>query len=319
MAHLSSIHTRVDPLFNDINNNIKANDDTSVRETLLQALRGCIKNGGHKMGEKIRNEILDTLLDQLVSEEESISGSAAGCLGCLCSHLEADQVTDLVQNQMLDSTSDSWAVRKGHSSFLAVALKESCTAVLSDDFESQILSNVAALASLDRVHLAVNGVHAAAYLLHRYASTTPQNAPSQIIAALKKSLEHTSNDVKIECSRSLTWLMQNVDGSTKKENGAHENGDDTPAGYVVPKEYLSSLISSLLTVSREKNTTVRSSAESAIVSLLKLRHTTTYLENVCTSLAQRDVTTLQDLQKNKLTRILSQEVSEEIDTTVIRS
>ena len=28
-----------------------------LRETLLQALRGCIKNGGHKMGEKIRNEV----------------------------------------------------------------------------------------------------------------------------------------------------------------------------------------------------------------------------------------------------------------------
>ena len=31
LSHLSSIHTRIDPLFNDLNNNIKVNEDTSVR------------------------------------------------------------------------------------------------------------------------------------------------------------------------------------------------------------------------------------------------------------------------------------------------
>jgi len=191
--------------------------------------------------------------------------------------------------------------------------------VLSDEFQDEILTNVANLASLDRVQLAVNGVHAAAYLLHYYASTAPDVCPSQIITALKKSLEHPSNDVKIEASRSLTWLMQNIDGNEKKENGANENEDDATTGYVLPMDALSSLASSLIAVSREKNTVVRSSAESAIVCLLKLRHTNTYYETVCTMLPQRDVTTMQDMHKNKLTRILSQEVPEEIDTTVILS
>ena len=49
--------------------------------------------------------------------------------------------------------------------------------------------------------------------------------------------------------------------------------DEVSFGFVLPIDDLSSMITSLLNVSREKNTTVRSSAESAIVSLLRLRHT----------------------------------------------
>ena len=39
-----------------------------------------------------------------------------------------------------------------------------------------------------------------------------------------QSLEHTSNDVKIESCRSLTWLMQNIEDITNKENGVSMNG-----------------------------------------------------------------------------------------------
>ena len=49
----------------------------------------------------LHQQILNTLLEQLMSEEESITGSSAGCLGSLCSHLEADQVAELVRDHMM--------------------------------------------------------------------------------------------------------------------------------------------------------------------------------------------------------------------------
>merc|ERR1719295_2383269 len=63
LSHLIVIHMRPDPLFNELINGIKgASDDTSVKDTYLQALRGCLEPAGDKMSAPIRRQILPQLL-----------------------------------------------------------------------------------------------------------------------------------------------------------------------------------------------------------------------------------------------------------------
>lgn len=57
LAELVKIHTRADPLFMEMLNGIKANDDSGERETMLQALRGLITPAGDKMSDPLRKQV----------------------------------------------------------------------------------------------------------------------------------------------------------------------------------------------------------------------------------------------------------------------
>jgi hypothetical protein len=52
----------VDPLFNELQIGIKNSDESSVRETYLQALRGCLEPAGNKMSPPVRRQLLQHLL-----------------------------------------------------------------------------------------------------------------------------------------------------------------------------------------------------------------------------------------------------------------
>ena len=51
-----------DPLFNELQIGIKNADESSVRETYLQALRGCLEPAGNKMSPPVRRQLLQHLL-----------------------------------------------------------------------------------------------------------------------------------------------------------------------------------------------------------------------------------------------------------------
>ena len=56
LGYLIAIHMRPDPLFNELANGIKtSSDDSSVRDTYLQALRLCLERAGDKMSPLIRS------------------------------------------------------------------------------------------------------------------------------------------------------------------------------------------------------------------------------------------------------------------------
>ena len=54
---------------------------------MLQAVRGCIKGAGAKMGVKIRKEITQTLEGLLSCNEDTTRTTAAACLGTLCAFM----------------------------------------------------------------------------------------------------------------------------------------------------------------------------------------------------------------------------------------
>merc|ERR1719318_1827338 len=100
---LTILHTRVDSLFTELRNGVKNNEDVSIKETILQALRRITLNAGKKMGEAIRKGLLETLLELIVSPE--------------------DGLRELVMNELLDfDQSLDWIVCHGRAVTLSYGL-----------------------------------------------------------------------------------------------------------------------------------------------------------------------------------------------------
>ena len=102
---------RPDPLFNELANGIKGSaDDTSVRDTYLQALRGCLEPAGDKMSAPIRRQILPQLLSLsggatggAGAVEDTTRIVAAGCLGAFLRWLPAEESETVLTDHILAS------------------------------------------------------------------------------------------------------------------------------------------------------------------------------------------------------------------------
>lgn len=101
LSHLIVIHVRTDQLFTELHNGVKNADDSAVRETMLQALRGVITPAGDKMSEPLRKQIHTAMLQMLGYSEDVSRGAAAGCLGAMCRWLSPEQLDTTLNDHML--------------------------------------------------------------------------------------------------------------------------------------------------------------------------------------------------------------------------
>merc|ERR1719391_1288814 len=80
LSHLITIHTRPDPLYNELHSGIKNSEDSAVRDTYIQAMRGCVKRAGDKLSPTIRRTLTSTLPGLLTSCEDVTRSCTAGLL-----------------------------------------------------------------------------------------------------------------------------------------------------------------------------------------------------------------------------------------------
>lgn len=67
LAQLLPIHNKPDPMFQDLLNSLKTNDDVSHRDTLLYTLRCTSATGGHKISEATKKSVLNALWNYIGS------------------------------------------------------------------------------------------------------------------------------------------------------------------------------------------------------------------------------------------------------------
>ena len=254
LAHLIAIHMRPDPLFNELATGIKtASDDSSVRDTYLQALRLCLEPAGDKMSAPIRRQILPQLLTLISHPDDVTRATAGGALGVYMKWLPEEDAESVLVDHLLASD-DDWTVRHGRSTALFVAMKEAPERVYSK-YEVKVVKNAAALLKDDRVPVVLNGMRTCAYLFDFLVSNA-QSLPVDLLAPFCRSVNHNSNDVKQLLAVTSTFLA--------KQNA-------TRSDKVLPGELLKPLLPMLLNGTKEKNSAVKSSCEGALVTILKLR------------------------------------------------
>ncbi|KFB35881.1 AGAP001700-PA-like protein [Anopheles sinensis] len=304
LAELILIHTRPDPLFVELHNGIKNADDASVRETMLQALRGLLTLAGDKMTEPLRKQIYTTLSGMLGHPEDISRAAAAGCFGALARWLAPEQLEDALGSHLLNEDyGDDAQLRHGRTAALMVALKEDPANVLVPKYEPKICKVIIGAIVSDKIAVAQNGVRAAGYLLQygMVADSTTVKLATGVIGPFVKSMNHSSNEVKQLLAKTCIYLARVV-----------------PADRTAP-EYLKLAIPSLVNGTKEKNGYVRSNSEIALVHVLRLRDGEEFYQRCVTLLEPGARDSLNEVVSKVLRKVALQPVGkeEDLDDTIL--
>jgi hypothetical protein len=158
-----------------------------------------------------------------------------------------------------------------------------------------------ALMSADRVPVVENGVRACGYVFE-HCCMTNKPIPGALIVPFCKLMNHSSNDVK--------QLVAVVSTSLAKA------ASDAP----LPTPLIKSLLPMLVNGSKEKNSAVKASSESALVSVLRMRTGSSDTQAFCLSVLEGGAKeALQDVIAKVLNRVASQPEGkeEDIDNSVL--
>jgi len=248
---LTILHTRVDSLFTELRNGVKNNEDVSIKETILQALRRITLNAGKKMGEAIRKGLLETLLELIVSPEDGLRVNAGGALGALCQVLDDTELRELVMNELLDfDQSLDWIVCHGRAVTLSYGLYDAPDRLFGIVSEDEIVNAVIQYSENDRIPICMYGVHSLGHLLLHSASSPLTTTPN-ILSSMAKNLQHSSNDIKTASLSTLKFVVKRCPD-------------------VLPIDSIRSVIGELVSLLRDRNTAVRYLAEVTLAFVLQL-------------------------------------------------
>lgn len=183
---------------------------------------------------------------------------------------------------------------------LGVALKEAPSKLSSTGLESSIADYITGLVDSERIPLCISGYRCMGFLLDYQFTTSDGSVPS-LISALIKGLKNDSNDIKQLVTQVISFLIHNRQGTQSPELVKH-------------------LTAPLVMGAKEKNTSVRSNSEYALVSLLKLREGDTLLNDTMQQLDAGMKDSLSELVTKTLSKLRKQvePPPENIDDTVLK-
>ncbi|KAG1668440.1 eIF-2-alpha kinase activator GCN1 [Nymphon striatum] len=301
VSHLIVIHNRVDQLFIDLHNTIKTTEDSSIKETMLQALRSIIRPGGNNVSPNLRKQIMQTLLSLISHHEDMTRTCAAGCIGALCLWLPRDELDEIVQDNLLeDDSSADWTLRHGRSVVLFVALKEAPEKILTNEWTDSILKVILNHLTSDRIPIVLSGIRSMGYFVKYMLAVGNCNIPQATWTTFIRLMNHSSNEVKQLLAQMSNYLAKISEKS-------------------LPNNLLKLLIPQLVNGTKEKNTVVKANSEYALVSILKLRNGDGMLQAYSSLLDAGARDSLMDVTSKVLKRVASQvePKDEEVDDTLL--
>uniref|UniRef100_A0A8I4A3I9 Stalled ribosome sensor GCN1 n=1 Tax=Callithrix jacchus TaxID=9483 RepID=A0A8I4A3I9_CALJA len=300
LGKLISIHIKVDPLFTELLNGIRAMEDPGVRDTMLQALRFVIQGAGAKVDAVIRKNIVSLLLSMLGHDEDNTRVSSAGCLGELCAFLTEEELSAVLQQCLLaDVSGIDWMVRHGRSLALSVAVNVApgrlCAGRYSSDVQEMILSS----ATADRIPIAVSGVRGMGFLMRYHIKTGGGQLPAKLSSLFVKCLQNPSSDIRLVAEKMIWWA----------------NKDPLPP---LDPQAIKPILKALLDNTKDKNTMVRAYSDQAIVNLLKMRQGEEVFQSLSKILDVASLELLNEVNRRSLKKLASQaDSTEQVDDTIL--
>ncbi|XP_060559163.1 stalled ribosome sensor GCN1-like [Ruditapes philippinarum] len=265
---------------------------------MLQALRFCLMGAGGKMSAGNRKQLTPTLTDMMGCTDDSTRMVASGCVGVLCLSLTDDELTDILSQQLLDTSSSvDWTLRHGRGTALSIAIKEAPDKIWTGRSDN-VRKTVISLTEADRIPLCTSGYRCLGYLL---SYLIKQNEiEKDLISSLMKGLKHDSNDIKQMIGQIVSYIMSKT---------------TEPLDPAVCKM----MVSPLVMGTKEKNTVVRTNSEHALVSLLQLRKSDSYYKTVIAMLDSGMQDSVQEVMTKSLRKIASQPESptDQMDDTIL--
>eukprot|EP00079_Xenopus_tropicalis_P029628 XP_012825198.1 PREDICTED: eIF-2-alpha kinase activator GCN1 [Xenopus tropicalis] len=300
LGKLICIHTKVDPLFTELQNTIRVCEDSGVRETMLQAVRFIIQGGGGKIDGAIRKSYVTLLLGMLGHDEDATRMASAGCLGEMCAYLPDEELSVVLQQHLLaDFTGIDWMVRHGRSMAVAVAINVASRRLCTPQFNSNIESVVFSNATADRIPIAVSGIRGMGFLMKHYIEAENGNLPPKLVTLFMKCLQNPCSDIKLVAEKMIWWA----------------NKDHLPP---LDLQAIKPILKVLLDNTKDKNTSVRAYSDQAIVNLLKMRAGNDLFQNITKILDTASLEMLNESSRRSLKKIAAQaDSTEQIDETIL--
>ncbi|XP_037948421.1 eIF-2-alpha kinase activator GCN1 [Teleopsis dalmanni] len=300
LSELVTIHSRPDPLFNEIHNNIKSNDDSGIRETMLQALRSLITAGGDKMSEPLKKQVNTTLLSMLGHQEDITRNSVGGCIGALLKYLKSEQVDEILKNYVFVDDNEDGPYKHGRTVVLFVALKECPSIIVTQNYTEKITKSISSSVTSDKVSIACNGVRAITYFME-YKLSNNEIPPATVVVTFTRIMNHNSNEVKQLVAKCCSHLAKTL-----------------TVDQIVP-EVMKYIVPMLVNGTKEKNSYVKSNSEFALISILRLRENENTYANVCQVLEPGAKDSLSEVVSKVLRKAAIQPAGkeEELDDTIL--
>jgi len=287
LSHLVGIHTRPDPLFNELHTGIKnQHEDFTVKDTYLQALRGCVRSSGDKLSPTIRRGVTATLLTLLSNSEDSTRLATAGCLGSLLRWLPEEEATPIINDLLVDESGCDWTVKHGKSATVFIVLQESPDVLNTEATKVKLIKVVLSYLASDRDSVACNGLRSAGILIS-LAINKGEVVPVDLLTPYTRSMNHMSSDVK-ELLANLTSMI------VRKQD------------EMLNQDLLKQFVGMLVNGTKEKNPSVKSSSETALVDLMHMRKGPAGQQRVLAILDAGMRESLQDVISKSLVKVATQ-------------
>ncbi|EMP24440.1 Translational activator GCN1 [Chelonia mydas] len=300
LGKLIAIHIKVDPLFTELLNGIRSSGDSSIRDTMLQALRFVTQGAGAKVDATVRKTITTALLGMLGHDEDATRMASAGCLAELCAFLSEEELSTVLQQHLLaDVSGIDWMVRHGQSLALSVAMKVAPSRLCAPKYYNSVQERILSNATADRIPIAVSGIRGMGFLMKYHIETEGGNLPPKLANLFIKCLQNPSSDIKLIAEKMIWWANKNHLPSMDPQT-------------------IKPILKALLDNTKDKNTSVRAYSDQAIVNLLKMREGEEVLQSVSKILDAASLELLNESCRRSLKKLASQADSvEQIDDTIL--
>ncbi|KAH3713739.1 hypothetical protein DPMN_073541 [Dreissena polymorpha] len=299
LGTLIGIHTRVDPLFEELHKRIKGAQEISVMNTTLQALRFCLVGAGVNMSAANKKLVLPTLVELLDSQEETTRTVASGCVGSFCKTLSDEELTALLVNELLDTGSYACGtLRHGRGTALGVALLLASDRLWSDQYKTNVHSTIKALTESDLIPLCASGYRCLGYILAHQVQTG--DLDSELLAVFLKGIEHESDDIKQLIGQLVIYIISRTTAP-------------------LTMEIVKIMIPALVMGAKEKTKPVRTNSELALISLLQLRKGNSYFRSVVNNIDSSSQDSLLKVYSKTLKKMatLPEPLAGNVDDTII--
>ncbi|CAM6126914.1 unnamed protein product [Calypogeia fissa] len=210
LGKLIRMSARVDPLVGDLLSGIQSAEG-GVREAMLEALKGVMKNAGKSISPPVLERAATSLQDLLQSEEDEVRGSAARTLGILSQYLEDSEFGNLFKSMSSTAPSAPWTLRHGTTLVLASILRHAVSRVCdSPSWLSGVVTALQSRAKDDKVPVRESVSKALGRLLV-YQASDRQSRPlstAELLPVLVTLLHDDSSDVRRRALSSLKSIAK---------------------------------------------------------------------------------------------------------------
>ncbi|CAI9767444.1 unnamed protein product [Fraxinus pennsylvanica] len=197
LGKLSAISNRVDPLVGDLLSGLQA-DDVGIREAILRALEGVIRNAGKNVSSAVQTRIYNQLKEVIYDNDDHIRSSSASILGFVSQYLEDGQISEALKELTDSASSSSWTTKHGSVLAISSILRHNPAIIYASPLFTVVVNSLKNTLKDEKFPVRESSTRSLGRLLLHQIQSDPANttAHSETLASLVTAMQDDSSEVR---------------------------------------------------------------------------------------------------------------------------